>query len=176
MLNLLQTFAQDTLSDPVTYDTSYSTTATADEGTLAAMTGIILIGSLVAYIISSITLWPVFKKAGEDGWKAFVPIYNLVVWLKIVGRPTWWIAFVLLGFIPFVGAIATLVVSIIISHDLSKSFGRGVGMTVLLVLLTPVGLGILGWGSAEYKGPSALPMGQNGEDEPPVPRPQSPQA
>ena len=32
-------------------------------------------------------LWKVFVKAGEPGWAALVPIYNLVVLLKIAGKP-----------------------------------------------------------------------------------------
>ena len=40
--------------------------------------------------------WKIFSKAGKPGWAAIIPIYNLVVWLEIVGRPTWWIAAIIL--------------------------------------------------------------------------------
>lgn len=38
-------------------------------------------------------LWLVFEKAGVAGWKALVPVYNLVVWLKVLERPMWWLIF-----------------------------------------------------------------------------------
>lgn len=157
MLNLLQTFAQDTLSDPMTYE-SYTTDTTSVTGGLegGALIALIVIG-VIFTVVSVAALWRIFTKAGEAGWKAIVPIYNYVVLLQIVGRPVWWILFLFVSFIPFVGAIVSLVVSIIVSHDLSKSFGKDVGMTVLLVLLTPIGAGMLAWGDAVYKGPSALP-------------------
>ena len=69
----------------------------------------------------------------------------------------------LAGFIPVVGGIITLVVSVIVMNDLSKSFGRGVGMTVLLVLLPFVAFPMLGFGQDKYKGPSAL-TGGTGSD------------
>jgi len=45
------------------------------------------------------TMWKIFAKAGEPGWACLVPIYNTCVWLKIAGKPMWWI---LLLFIPLV--------------------------------------------------------------------------
>ena len=50
-------------------------------------------GFLVAFAITSIivSLFFLFKKAGKKGWEAFVPGYNLWVWLKIVDKPWWWI-------------------------------------------------------------------------------------
>jgi len=45
-------------------------------------------------------LYKTFEKAGEKGWKAFVPVYNFVVWLKIIQKPWWWIFLVM---IPTVG-------------------------------------------------------------------------
>ncbi len=51
--------------------------------------------SYLALIIFSITtivgLWKLFPLAGEESWKAFVPLYNFLVWLKIIKKPWWWI-------------------------------------------------------------------------------------
>ena len=41
-------------------------------------------------------LYRIFKKAGEDGWKAFVPVYNLLTWLKIIHKPWWWLLMLLI--------------------------------------------------------------------------------
>ncbi len=38
-----------------------------------------------------IGLWKLFSIAGEAGWKAFIPVYNFIVWLKIIKKPWWWI-------------------------------------------------------------------------------------
>jgi hypothetical protein len=93
-------------------------------------------------------LWKMFTKAGQPGWAAIVPIYNTIVMLQVVGRPIWWI---LLMLIPIVN----LVVAIIICIDLAKSFGRGIGTAIGLILLPFVFIPILGFGPAEYAGPAA---------------------
>lgn len=94
-------------------------------------------------------LWKVFTKAGHPGWAALVPIYNAIVLLQIAGRPTWW---VLLFFIPFVGAVVWFVVAI----DIARSFGQGTAFgLVLLGLLGAIGFLMLGFGSYRYVGPAA---------------------
>src|SRR6059058_2676287 len=94
--------------------------------------------------------WKIFSKAGQPGWAAIIPIYNWIVWCKIVGRPWWWI---LLLLIPFVN----LIILIILMIDLAKSFGKGVGFGIGLILLAVIFFPILGFGSAQYQGPSASP-------------------
>jgi hypothetical protein len=54
-------------------------------------------------------------KAGQPGWAAIIPIYNWIVWCKIVGRPAWWVLLLLICFPIFY---------IILSIDLAKSFGK----------------------------------------------------
>ena len=76
--------------------------------------------------------WKLFAKAGQPGWVAIIPIVNSFGLLKIVHRPLWWF---LLLLIPLVN-----IVVVIILADLAKAFGKGVGMTVLLILLTPIGV------------------------------------
>ena len=92
--------------------------------------------------------WKIFTKAGQPGWACIIPIYNLYVWCKIVGRPWWWI---LLMLIPFVN----LIIAIILLIDLAKSFGKGVGFGIGLLLLAVIFFPILGFGSAQYQGPTA---------------------
>jgi hypothetical protein len=92
--------------------------------------------------------WKIFAKAGQPGWACIIPIYNLYVWCKIVGRPWWWI---LLMLIPLVN----LIIAIILLIDLAKSFGKGVGFGIGLLLLPFIFFPILGFGSAQYQGPTA---------------------
>ena len=92
--------------------------------------------------------WRMFTKAGEDGWKAIIPIYDFLVLLKIIGREWWWL---LLSLIPIVN----IVVWVVVSLDLAKSFGRGVGFAIGLIFLPFIFAPILGFGSATYQGPAA---------------------
>ena len=46
----------------------------------------ILIFLIVSYILLSISLYFLFPKAGEEGWKGLVPGLNFVVMCKIIGR------------------------------------------------------------------------------------------
>ena len=92
--------------------------------------------------------WKIFTKAGQPGWACLIPIYNLYVWCKIVGRPWWWILLMLIPFVNFI-------IAIILIIDLAKSFGKGVGFGIGLLLLPVIFFPILGFGSAQYQGPSA---------------------
>ena len=106
------------------------------------MNGIVVVIYLAIIVLLIAAAWQIFTKAGEAGWKCLIPIYNLLVLLKIVGRPWWWI---ILWIIPLVG--------IVIALDLAKSFGKGGGFGVGLFFLGFIFGPILGFGSATYVGP-----------------------
>ena len=113
---------------------------------------LILLIVLIFTVLLVAGQWKVFAKAGKPGWTALIPIYNWVVWMEIVGRPLWW---VILLFVPIVG----LVVYIIISLDLSKSFGHGTLFGFVLAFFPAIALAILGFGDAKYVGRAALTPG-----------------
>jgi len=52
--------------------------------------GIIIFFIAIAVIMIA-SFWKIFEKAGEAGWQAIIPIYNIYVLLKIVGKPGWWL-------------------------------------------------------------------------------------
>ena len=106
---------------------------------------IIYLGVIVAIIAG---WWMIFTKAGEAGWKAIIPIWNILVLLKIVGREWWWLILML---IPIVG----FIVWIIVALDLAKSFGRGTGFGIGLIIFPYIWSLILGFGSDTYKGAAA---------------------
>ena len=112
------------------------------------MSGIVWLIYLVVVAAVIAGWWMVFTKAGEAGWKSIIPIWNALVILKIVGRDWWW---VILMVIPFVN----LIVWIIVSLDLAKSFGRGTGFGIGLAFLSPIFALILGFGSDTYRGAGA---------------------
>jgi len=103
---------------------------------------------LAIVVIIVIAEWKIYEKGGQPGWAVLIPFYNIYVLLKLVGRPGWWL---LLMFIPLVN----LIVAIIVTNDLSKSFGQGVGFTLGLIFLTPIFLLLLGFGDFKYIGKGA---------------------
>ena len=42
---------------------------------------------LILYFVGSVAgLWLLFRKVGENPWKALIPFYNIVVWIRICGK------------------------------------------------------------------------------------------
>ncbi|HIP70012.1 MAG TPA: signal peptidase I [Anaerolineae bacterium] len=104
---------------------------------------------LALIILMIAGFWKTFEKAGQPGWAAIIPIYNIYVMLKIVGRPGWWL---ILFFIPF----ANVIVYFILAIDVAKSFGKDALYGIILLgFLSYIGYLILGFGDAVYQGPSA---------------------
>lgn len=98
---------------------------------------------LVIVLLVLIGWWKVFEKAGQPGWAAIIPIYNLIVLIQIARKPIWWI---ILFIIPIVNIYAIIVVY----HRLAKSFGKDVGFTIGLIFLNAIFMCILGFGDAQY--------------------------
>lgn len=47
---------------------------------------------LILFSVTTIVgLWKLFTIAGEEGWKALIPFYNFIIWLKLIKKPWWWI-------------------------------------------------------------------------------------
>jgi hypothetical protein len=95
--------------------------------------------------IRYVALWFVLKKAGEPGWAAIIPVYNLLMIIKISGKP-WW--YILLFLIPIVN----IVIMILILNGVSKNFGKGGWYTVGLIFFRTIFFAILGFGPAQYVG------------------------
>lgn len=116
-------------------------------GLFGLLTGTLgMLCSVVLFLIFVIAWWRVFEKAGQPGWAAIIPIFNLYILLKIAGRPGWWL---ILYLIPFVN----IVVAIVVSIDVAKAFGKSAAYgVILLFLLNGIGYLILGFGDAQYQG------------------------
>ncbi|MBP8158065.1 MAG: signal peptidase I, partial [Flavobacterium sp.] len=72
---------------------------------------------LLIQVVHGIGTWKLYEKAGRKKWEAFVPVYNAIVLMKIIGRPTWW---TVLLFIPVINLIMFPVVWV----ETLRSFGR----------------------------------------------------
>jgi len=109
---------------------------------------IVFVIALAVGILAIAGLWKTFAKAGEPGWGAIVPIYNVYLMCKIAGRPGWW---VLLYLIPCV----SVIIAIIVAIDIAKNFGKGVVFGLGLAFLSFIFFPILGFGDARYLGKAA---------------------
>ena len=100
--------------------------------------------AIVLMMIASI--WKVFVKAGQPGWAALVPIYNIMILLKITGKPTWWLVL-------FCVPVVNFVVMILVVVALAKSFGKGTGFGMGMLFFGFVFYPILGFGDSAYTAP-----------------------
>lgn len=80
-------------------DTLTTTTLTTNEAAaagavLGGMIGTVAVIGIAAAIISIIAMWKIFTKAGEKGWKALIPIYDIYVLYKISGAKNWFWALI----------------------------------------------------------------------------------
>ena len=103
------------------------------------------VASLVLLLIVIVSIWKIFGKAGQPGWKSIIPIYNIYVLFRIAGKPGWWLIFV---FIPLVNIPFLLIVSIALAKSFNKDTGFGLG----LFFLAAVFLALLAFGDAKYIG------------------------
>jgi hypothetical protein len=101
---------------------------------------------LAVIVLQFAGMWKAFEKAGQPGWAAIVPIYNLIVLCQIADKPPWWAIIMLC--VPCVGLIFLLLVNIAIAEKFGQGAGMGVGLTLLGFIFWP----ILGFGSAQYEG------------------------
>lgn len=101
------------------------------------------------FILLIVGMWKTFEKAAQPGWAAIIPIYNVYILLKIVGREWWWL---LLMLIPVVNIIVWLVLSL----DVAKSFDRSTLFGLFIFFFNGLAYIVLGFGDAQYYGPAAL--------------------
>lgn len=88
-----------------------------------------LIFFLIVQVVHFAGTWKMYEAAGRKRWEALVPVYNAIVLMKIINRPTWW---TILLFIPVVNLIMFPVVWV----ETLRSFGRNSTQDTLLGLFT----------------------------------------
>ena len=132
------------------YSSSSSSAAAAGFGAaIGAMMGVYSIIAIAITVLQIVAMWKIFSKAG---WKSLIPIYNLVILFKISGLSPWTILAYLTAWIPVIGWVVSIVITVLQANGLSKSFGKSTGFTIGLVLLPSIFYLILGFGNAEYVG------------------------
>lgn len=106
---------------------------------------ILLYALIVVYFA---TFWKLFERAGRKKWEGLIPVYNLWIWLKISGKPWWWI---LLFLVPGVN----LLMLIIMNVNMSIIFGkREMKAHIMAVFIPWYTLPMLAFkDNAEFTGP-----------------------
>ncbi len=100
---------------------------------------------LAVAVLGIVAMWKIFEKAGEPGWAAIIPFYNLYVLFKITWGNGWKFLFLLIP-------IANVVFAIITMVKLAKAFGKSGGFAVGLIFLSIIFYCILAFGDAQYIG------------------------
>lgn len=127
--------------------------------------------SLIWYLLLVFGLYRTFEKAGEKGWKAIIPFYNLYICFQIGNRSTyflfwlgatvlavfftWLSAFTLLFWTALFAWILSLLAACLLAsmwYGVSVQFGHGLGFALGLIFLNPIFIMILGFGSSRYQG------------------------
>lgn len=142
------------------YASNFSTSSSLDGlgaviVAISAAIGVIAIIVVALLILQIIGMWKVFQKAGEKGWKAIIPFYNIAILYRISGMSPY-LVFVYLGLlIPFVNIIVAATIGVMSLYqviNLSKAFNKSTGFTVAIILVPFIGYLMLGFGKSEYIG------------------------
>lgn len=72
---------------------------------------------LIVQVIHFLGTWKLYEAAGRKRWQAAIPVYNAIILMKIIGRPSWW---TLLLFIPIIN----LIMFPVIWNETLRSFGK----------------------------------------------------
>jgi signal peptidase I len=80
-------------------------------------------------LIHYLGTWRLYEKAGRKGWEAGIPIYNSIVLMKIINRPTWY------TFLLFIPVINLLMFPIVWVETL-RSFGKNKAIDTFLGVAT----------------------------------------
>lgn len=159
--------------DPYSY-TTYSTTE-VDSGTAMAFLGVSIVVGLVLYAVFAFFLSKIFKKAGEDAWKAWVPIYNQWVFLELGGQKGWIALLSLAGVIPligWIGSIVAFVFSCIAAYRIGLNLQKESWFVVLYVLVAPVWIIWLAVDSSTWQGSKPV-VANAGQESSPAPEAQA---
>jgi hypothetical protein len=136
-----------------TYNDSYYTTTyyNGDYDVAAATATAIVVGlwaALIVYIVTSIFLGKLFKKAGEPAWKAWVPIYNSWTLLQLGGQNGIWAVIALIPVVNIVSAIFMYIAM----YYIGKNFNKPNAFIVLGIFLPLVWIVWLAVDNSTWKG------------------------
>ena len=124
-----------------------------------------------------VSWWKIFEKAGEKGWKALIPVYNVFTWFNVAenGKSFWAFFFVaildaaaitisqagaaflekyyytlMFKLLIVLFTVILLVLYVAQTYQFAKAFGKSIGFFFGLLLLPVVFYPILAFGSSKY--------------------------
>ena len=125
---------------PVETDSTGAIIEPSKDDMILSSTNLIIILSVLSTVILLywISWFKIFSKAGQSGWKVFVPIFNLFILTKIFEKPIWWILVYLL--LP--------IGHIIVAIQIAKLFMKNTLFIIGLILLPFVFYPLLAFGKS----------------------------
>jgi len=109
--------------------------------------GVTVLYVLIVLLIL-VSLWLIIRKAGRLGVSQIIPIWNVIEWVRISGKPLWWVVLILL--IPIVNIVMLIIVWIAIC----KAFGKSGAWVLGIIFLPFIFLPLLAFGDAKYSKPA----------------------
>lgn len=107
----------------------------------------------ITFSIIIISMWRIFKKAGQKPWKAIIPVYNLIILYKISGISPLFLLCIIFLFIPeisFIGFIIWNIVDATQKAMLCRKFNKSIWFIVGIILFDFVFYPILAFGNSKY--------------------------
>jgi len=93
---------------------------------------------LIIVLFPMLNYW-IFDEAGVGGYNALIPFYNYYVWLKVIGKPWWWLILMLVPFINFF-MIMLMLVQTAISYGKNKLGDQALAVLVPFVYIPYLGI------------------------------------
>lgn len=133
-----------------------------DTGAAALVAMMVIFGlifALAGYVLTSLFLMKIFEKAGVQGkWRAWVPIYNSMIFLKLGDLSPWLILYaigatVLLSWVPVIGQIiglAAFVLMVLAAYRVGQKLQKEGAWVVLYIFLAIVWLGIMAFSKSRW--------------------------
>ena len=131
----------------------------------------ISMGRIFCFVVSALGYCKIFQKAGEAGWKAFIPYYSDFVCFKFAWKTKLFLIvlisslmiyflpgsdYLISGLLIWVCMIIDLVLNIKLDIRVAKSFGKSKGWGIMLFFFPFIFSLILGYGKAEYIGNTTI--------------------
>lgn len=105
----------------------------AGAGGIMAFLAIYFLVIALISIPTIVGMWKVFTKAGQPGWAAIIPFYNVWVMNQVARKePLWFILCIVTAF--FCGPLALIpiiVINIAVAEQFGKGAGYGIGLSFL---------------------------------------------
>ena len=113
---------------------TYSNTSSSMPPAAVAFLLITIVATVILYVIVSLCLMTIFKKAGvKNAWAAWVPYYNSLKTLQIGGQQGFW---AILAIIPVINIVAAVFMYIAM-YNVGLKLGQE-GVFVLLAIFLPI--------------------------------------